>query len=125
MLTRILGWLTGGALGRAFDLIDRFVPSADEKERLKTELAIEAGRQHVQALAATASFHWWHPQNLIAYCVSAYVAKIVVWDTVLGLGVTPDPGEHVTWLMMAVVGFYFLNRGIIEVAGRLAAGRRT
>lgn len=125
MLTRILGWLTGGVVEKAFDLVKRYVPDADEQNRINAELVMEAGRQHVQALGATASFRWWHPQNLIAYCVSAYVAKIVVWDTVLGLGVTPDPGEHVTWLMMAVVGFYFLNRGIVEVAGRLAAGRRS
>jgi hypothetical protein len=124
MLGKFFSLLTGGALGRAFDLLDRFVPSADEKERLKTELAIEAGRQHVQALAATASFRWWHPQNLIAYSISLYVLKIVVWDTVLGLGVTPDPGSHVHWLMMTVVGFYFLNSGLSEVATRIAAGRK-
>lgn len=124
MLRSLLGWLTGGVLDRVLDTVDRRISDETKRADIKAELTAEMGRQHVQALAATATFRWWHPQNLIAYSVAIYVAKIVVWDTVLGLGVTPDPGQHVYWLMMTVVGFYFLNRGIVEAAGRIASGRK-
>ena len=124
MLTRFLGWLASLPIRGILETINKTVSEDTKRQEIAADLSIEWGRQHVQALAATATFRWWHPQNLIAYCVALYVGKIVVWDTVLGLGVTPYPGDHVTWLMMAVVGFYFLNRGIVEVAGRIASARK-
>lgn len=36
--------------------------------------------------------------------------KLIVWDTVLGWGVTPDPGEFIRWVVVTVVGAYFLTR---------------
>ena len=124
MIKMILDWLTGGVLDRILDTVDKRVSDETRREEIKTELAIEVGRQQVQALATSATFKWWHPQNLIGYMVASYIFKIVVFDTVLQWGVTPDPGEHVTWIMMAVVGFYFVNRGLVEVASQIAARRR-
>lgn len=124
MLTKFLGWLASLPIRGVLETINKTVSEETRRQEITADLSAEWGRQHVQALAATATFRWWHPQNLIAYCVVVYVGKIVVWDTVFGLGVTPYPGDHVTWLMMAVVGFYFLNRGIVEVAGRIAAGKK-
>ena len=48
-------------------------------------------------LAAPAVIFWW---------------KIIVWDTVLGLGTTPDPGEYVMWFALTVPNVYFLMRPI-------------
>lgn len=46
----------------------------------------------------------------IAAPVVIYVWKLLVWDTVLGWGVTPNPGEFVNWVVLTVIGSYFLTR---------------
>lgn len=38
-----------------------------------------------------------------------YIGKIVVYDKVLGLGVTDNLSENFTWIMMTIIGGYFLD----------------
>jgi hypothetical protein len=42
-----------------------------------------------------------------------------VWDTVFGLGTTPDPGPQVTGIVMLVLGFYFGGKAVMDIAGKL------
>ena len=62
----------------------------------------------------------------MGWSAAAYVVKIVVYDTVLQLGVTPNPGSQVTGIVMLVIGFYFGSKAATDVAARLFAafGRR-
>lgn len=76
----------------------------DADERIA---AINAQRDVV--IAAAVHDKWWSPRNLMGWCVVAYVAKIIVWDTVLQWGVTPDPGSQVTNIVLTVIGFYFVT----------------
>lgn len=46
----------------------------------------------------------------LAFPVVAFVWKVVLWDTVLQLGVTPHPGEFVNWVVVTVIGAYMLTR---------------
>ena len=46
----------------------------------------------------------------IAAPVVILIWKLLVWDTVLGLGVTADPGDLVRWILITVIGAYFLVR---------------
>lgn len=46
----------------------------------------------------------------LALPVVVYVWKIVVWDTVLQWGVTPNPGEFVNYIVLTILGAYFLTR---------------
>lgn len=123
----ILGILTGGLLDRVFKTLDGAIASQTDREKIKGDVTIATVKTVVGALVASGTFQWWHPQNLIGYCVFALVFRVVVWDTVLGLGVTPNPGPFVLWIAMAVIGFYFANLAISTAAGKIAgalAGRR-
>lgn len=46
----------------------------------------------------------------LAAPVVIFVWKLLVWDIVLGLGVTPNPGELVTWIIVTVIGAYMITR---------------
>lgn len=44
-----------------------------------------------------------------------YVNKIVIWDKVLGWGVTDNLSDNFTWIMMTVLGGYFLETTIRKI----------
>ncbi len=67
--------------------------------------------------------HWYEPDKLLGYCVAIYFAKLLVWDKVLGLGVTDglgtraDPnGGFAAWTANIIIMFYFGKRGFENVA---------
>lgn len=84
--------------------------------------ALEAQRDVV--IAASINDKWWSPRTIMGWSAAAYVFKIVVWDTVFQLGVTPDPGAQVTYIVMTVVGFYFVTKGVEAVANTVAGAVR-
>src|SRR5450631_467297 len=60
-----------------------------------------------------------HPfeiEKLFAYITLIYYAKLIIWDKVLGLGVTDALGGWVLWAANLVIGFYFTKRGFENVA---------
>lgn len=46
-------------------------------------------------------------QTALALPFVIYIFKIVVWDKVLKAGVTDPLSQEMTWVMLAVVSFYF------------------
>jgi len=92
----------------------------NDAERLEAEKQIEFFKGQI-ALAQTAADKdkWWSTRELIGKFAAAYVFKIVVWDTVLKLGVTPDPGPQVTGIVMLVLGFYFGSKAATDIAARI------
>ena len=95
--------------------------AANDAERIEADKQIAFFQGQI-ALAQTAaqSDRWWSPRSLMGFCVAVYVVKIIVWDTVLQWGVTPNPGSQVTTIVMTVLGFYYGSRAITETAGKLA-----
>jgi small basic protein len=60
--------------------------------------------------------HWWEPEQLCAYIFVMYLGKVVVWDTMLGLGSTlPIKGSVGEWMAMIAIAL-FGKRGIENVA---------
>jgi hypothetical protein len=116
--------LTGGLLDKLIGPLERAYHaklSADtDAKKLAAEQIIKLFEGQI-ALATTAAQHdrWWSTRELIGKCALIYVAKIVVWDTVLGLGITPDPGPQVSGIVMVVIGFYFGAKAATDVAARL------
>jgi hypothetical protein len=121
-----------------FDLINLFSPfkgiadalsSAYEKklaaqnatERIEADKEIAWLEARRDALVASVGEPWWSPRSIMGYCVAAYVFKIVLWDTSLGLGVTPYPGEQVTWIVVTIIGFYFVSRSAETIANSLTS----
>lgn len=60
--------------------------------------------------------HWYEPANLAAYVFVAYFAKVVVWDVMLGLGVTDPIRGNVGEWMALIAAFLFGKRGAENVA---------
>lgn len=119
----IIGQLIG-PLERAWDAK---VKADTDAKRLEAEQQIAFFKGQIElATAAASNDKWWSVRSLMGYCAFAYVAKIVVWDTVLQLGVTPDPGVQVTGIVMTVIGFYFGSKAATDIAGKFLAamGRR-
>lgn len=119
----LLDWLNPlnaitGALTKAYEAK---LAAANDKDRIAAEVEIknlEARRDVV--IAAAVNDKWWSPRTIMGWSAAIYVAKLVVWDTVLQLGVTPDPGEQVTLIVMTIVGFYFVAKGAETVANTIA-----
>ena len=125
----MLGWLTGGLVKEFTGPLERAyaakLNAESEPARLEHERQIKFFEGQI-TLAAAAAEHdkWWAPRSLMGWIAVAYVAKLVLWDTVLGWGVTPDPGPQVTGIVMMVIGFYFGSKAATDVAARLFSAIR-
>lgn len=89
----------------------------NDSERIKAEqniATLEARRD--LAISATQNDKWWSPRVLIGYIVVALLFKLFVWDTVLGIGVTPYPGSLVMEITGVVVAFYFGVEGLRSIS---------
>ena len=89
-------------------------------ERIQADVEIRQLETKRDMAIAVIAEPWWTPRSLMAYCVVLYVAKIIAWDTVFGLGVTAYPGQQVTFIVMTVIGFYFVSKGAETVANVIA-----
>ena len=76
------------------------------------------------AMVAAQNDKWYSIRSLIGYCVLIMVFKLIVWDTVLGLGVTPNPGQLVLWITVTVIGFYFASKTAIDIARTLVVNKK-
>jgi hypothetical protein len=119
----LLDWLN--PLGAITSSLERAyqakLAAANDTDRIAAEVEIEAlkARRDV-VIAASLNDKWWSPRTIMGWSAALYVGKIVVWDTVLQWGVTPNPGEQVTMIVMTIVGFYFVAKGAETVANTLA-----
>ena len=88
------------------------------------ELTVQAQEIQFQTQYRIAELgHWWEPDKIMGYLVALLLAKIIVWDIILGLGVT---NLHQGWLTTTcnlILGFYFGKRGIENVAKIIASVR--
>jgi len=84
-----------------------------DKDRIEAEVNIKQleAKRDVQ-VASTIHDKWWSPRTLIGYVVFVFLFKIFVWDTVLGLGITPYPGILIMEITTAVIAFYFVAEGL-------------
>ena len=126
MFAGIIATLSGGIIKELFGGLERWqkakLDAANDAERIEADKQIAFFQGQI-ALATAAAQHdkWWSTRELIGKCVLIYVFKIIVIDTVLKLGHTPDPGPHVSGIVMLTIGFYFGSKAAIDVAGKLLA----
>lgn len=120
----LISFLTGGMLDKLIGPLERAyqakIAAQTNKDKIAADQSIKFYEGQI-ALATTAaqSDKWWSTRELIGKCALIYVAKIVVWDTVLGLGITPDPGPQVSGIVLMVIGFYFGSKAATDIATRL------
>ena len=124
MLAALFSWLNPlkpvlSALENAYAIK---LKAANDAERIEADKQIAFFQGQI-ALAQTAaqSVRWWSPRSLMGFSAALDVAKIIVFDTVLQLGVTPNPGGQVTGIVMTVIGFYFGSKTVSDIGGRVLA----
>lgn len=102
--------------------------SGNTSERIAAELAERELSVQEREIAAQTQLriaqigHWYEPEHLASYIFILYLGKVVVWDTMMGLGSTPAiKGDVGVWLGW-IAAFLFGKRGIENVA-RIIKGR--
>jgi hypothetical protein len=128
MLATVLGWLgqlLGGPFAKAaVDAYRAKLSSENTSETIAAdlaarELAVEQRERELAAQIVIAEQGRWYtalPRPLFAFAFIIYVWKVVVWDKVLGLGVTdPLSGDVAQWAMVVLTA-YFGGRSLEKVA---------
>lgn len=115
MVGRILSWLVGGgiaAIGKELNQAYQARLSAkNDQERIEAEKLIaqlEARQGVLIAEQGSWMTRWIRPAFAFPFII--YNFKIVVWDKVLGWGVTDPLTEQFWQLQMIIFGAYFLTR---------------
>lgn len=121
MVNWLLNLFTGGLVGEVKDGLLRAQQQhlQAQNEESAQNLKFWEARMDL-AIAASQNDKWWSPRNIMGLSVALYVFKLIAWDTVFQLGVTPNPGEQVTFIVMTVVGFYFASKAAENIASILA-----
>ena len=126
MFGTILSWLTGGIIGKLGDQVNKWheasLTAANDHDRIEAEKQRDFFKGQMELAIAAAKYdRWWSTRELIGKCVAIFVFKIMIYDTVLALGVTPDPGPLVKGIAMVVIGFYFGSAAVTDIGAQLSA----
>jgi hypothetical protein len=116
----LLNLFTGGLVGEVKDGLLRAQQQhlAAQNEESAQNLKFWQSRMDL-AIAAAQHDKWWSPRSIMGLSVAGFVSKIVLWDSTIMTGwngVTPDPGDHVIFIVMTVVGFYFASKAAENIA---------
>lgn len=120
--TTIIGFIGGPVIRGLLDAYNAKLKAGNTSEKIAADLAAgEIAAQTVEIQAQTqyriaALGYWYEPDKIMGYAVAVYVAKLLIWDKVLGLGTT-DP--LVGWIEITanlIVGSYFAKRGFENIA---------
>lgn len=115
LVSTVLSWLTGGGLsGLASEIRQArkdVLDAENDEQRLKSKERL--GTLLVRKDAQTQGQANWLPKVvravLFALPIGIYLWKLIVWDKILGWGVTDPLGEFEKNVASVVVAFYFLT----------------
>ena len=125
MLQLILNWLGGPVISAGIEAYKAKITAENDADARTTELAgkallldqREAELRSQERIALIG--RWYEPVNLMGYLLVLYIGKVVLFDSMLGLGETPAikcaVGE---WLGM-IATFFVGTRGAVSVAAIL------
>ena len=122
MWMTIIGFLGGPVIKGLIDAYQAKLKAGNVDNKIAADLAAtEIAAQQIEIQQTTALKiaeigHPWEIEKLFAYVTLIYYAKILIWDKVLGLGITDPLGGWVLWAANLVIGFYFTKRGFENVA---------
>lgn len=130
-VSAILSWLasllSGPIVSGVIDGYKAKLAAGNDRDRIAADLAqreldvqrAELETQNAYRLATVG--RWYEPEKLMGYAVAVYVAKLLVYDKVLGLGSTDPLAGWIETTANLIIGFYFGKRGAENVA-RIVAG---
>jgi|SRR5687768_4853942 len=122
----VFSWLgnmiAGPVLKSATDAYKSKLAAGNDAGRIAADLAakeIELQRREVELqneYKRSSLGYWYEPDKLMGYAVAIYLAKLLVWDKVLGLGTTDPLVGWVDTTTNLIISFYFAKRGFENVA---------
>lgn len=125
MIWKLVAGLIGGPIVKG--LLDGYrarLDAGNTSERIAADLAarqlaVQQAEIAAQAQLRIAQIGRWHePEHLAAYIFVAYLGKVVVWDSMLGLGTTPAiKGAVGEWL--ALIAMFLFGKRTIENVARI------
>ena len=114
--------LTGPIINGALKAYETKLKAGNTSETIAANLAtreLEVQRREIEVegeYKRAIIGRWYEPVNLLAYIIVIFVGKVVVWDTMLGLGTTPAvKGDVAEWMGMVML-FLVGKRGFENVA---------
>lgn len=118
----MMWWLSAG--GWALRQLDSAVKRRDDAKTETARIAADADVARIRARmeAQTQGLWSWLPkliQALFAVPFLVYIWKLIIWDKVLGWGVTDPIGDYELRVSAIVIGFYFLTSGASTVVDRI------
>jgi hypothetical protein len=132
MLFKIGAWLlsfvSSGTVGRILDTFDKRTDAQTEREKVRKDVTIEAIRAEVATQQAGRDIliaeqgRWYTAiiRPLLALPVIIFFWKVLVWDKVLGWGVTdPLTGAAAEWAG-TIVTTYVGGRTVEKVASTIS-----
>ena len=136
MLTAILGFvlklLSGGLVDKVLGHLEAQANTETERERIRTQTTIEAIRAETAAQAEARAIivaeqgRWYtaavRPAFALIFII--FLAKVVIWDKVLGWGTTDDLSPQLWNVCMTVVGAYFFGRSAEKISSIVTSRRK-
>ena len=125
MLQLILNWLGGPVISAGIEAYKAKITAENDADARTTELAgkallldqREAELRSQERIALIG--RWYEPVNLMGYLLVLYIGKVVLFDSMLGLGETPAiKGAVGEWLGM-IATFFVGTRGAVSFAAIL------
>jgi len=125
MLQLILNWLGGPIVSAGIEAYKAKITAENDADARTTELAgkallldqREAELRSQERIALIG--RWYEPVNMMGYLLVLYIGKVVLFDSMLGLGETPAiKGAVGEWLGM-IATFFVGTRGAVSVAAIL------
>jgi hypothetical protein len=122
MWTWLASFLGGPVINGLIKAYQAKLTAGNTSEKIASDLAArELAVQEVEIQAQTQLRiaqigKWYEPEHLASYIFVLYIAKVVVWDTMLGLGSTPAVRGNVGDWLGLIAMFLFGKRGIENVA---------
>jgi len=121
MWLTILSFLGGPVIKGLIDAYNAQLKAGNADHKIAADLAAAEIAAQTSETNAALQYrlaeigHWHEPDKLMAYCVAGYFGKLLVWDKVLGLGVTDPLAGFAAVTANLVVSFYFAKRGFENV----------
>jgi hypothetical protein len=122
MWMTIIGFLGGPVIKGLVDAYNAHLKAQSTDAATAANLAGKEIAAQVSETAAIMQYriaeigHWYEPDKVMGYCVAIYFCKLLVWDKVLGLGVTDPLAGFAAVTSNLVVSFYFAKRGFENIA---------
>ena len=122
MWMTIISFLGGPVIKGLIDAYQAKLKAGNTSEMIaKDAAAQEQATQQIEIRAQTqyriaALGYWYEPDKIMGYAVAIYVAKLLIWDKVLGLGATDPLAGWIEITANLIVASYFAKRGFENVA---------